>query len=184
MGVEKTKTGRPCKTCSSQMRAEIESLLVAGVSVSVVSRRFSLSPAGVYRHLSAHLSPVLRAVLRGTEGVSTGTLLQRIADVADSARQARISALENGATTTALRAGDAEIRAITVLSERFDLSDVDVIDQILEGELLARAVGNIARNNPTIAHSMIAELRASGADTLADALYTISQNSTNKEVSE
>ncbi|TFC83720.1 hypothetical protein E3T23_01805 [Cryobacterium cheniae] len=129
-----------------------------------------MSVDSIYRHIRSHLAQDVRAALRGSQGLSTSDMIQRLADVANDALHARRAALEAGHTQNSLRAGDAELRALTVLLGRFGIDDLELIDQLKAGETLARAVGQATTRNPAIGTEVATRLRLLGDSQTADAL--------------
>lgn len=109
--------GRPCTTCHHPERADIERAIASGVRFRAISQRFpNVSPDSLQRHCANHIANSLRADFRGEPGLSPTDLYSRMLAVADAARAARTA----GGTSAreALRAGDAELRALTAIASR------------------------------------------------------------------
>jgi hypothetical protein len=91
-----------------------------------------------------------------------------MADVADSARRVRLAALDAGSHNVALRAGDAELRAVMTLLDRFGISDLNVISDLEKATELARAFAHVGRWHPDFGELTAKRLEATGHDELAD----------------
>lgn len=164
------KIGRPCTICAHADLSEIDAGIIAGTPIARLSRDHGVSADSVRRHIRSHLAPEARQALRGAESLSTSDLISRVADVADSARDARLSALDDGERSVALRAGTAEVRALEALFDRLGVDDLEVLDQLRDGERLATAVGIATRVDPALGRAIASRLRALGADEMATAL--------------
>jgi hypothetical protein len=179
---EISRAGRPCRICSSSERSAIESRLLTQ-SVSTISGQFGISTSSIHRHVAAHLQPELREALRGSQSVSTSDLMQRIAEIADAARDARRAAIGSSNTSASIRAGDGELRALLALLNQLGIDDIEILNTLREGEVLARAVGAVAGAYPDLGELIAVQLDKAGADTMASALRSsISRNDTRKVV--
>ncbi|MDR5699955.1 hypothetical protein [Agromyces aerolatus] len=172
---------RPSQIQTHEQRDAIERALIAGRPVSQISAQFSVSRESLYRHTNAHLAPTLREQLRGENRHRTSRLVQRLADIADDHAHARESLRAAGHLAGAVRAGDAETRAIAVLLDRLGIDDLAILDLLNDGDSLARAAGRLARSNPEAGRQLVAHLHDLGAHALADALSQ-TMNTTVKEL--
>ena len=170
------RLGRPCSTCSHADRAEIENALLSAGSLSSLSSRWGLSVAGVKRHIAGHMAPELREQLRGSQAMNVTDLLQRLADIANDARDARTRALDAGNVSISLKAGDAELRALATITGRLGVDDSAVLAQLRDGEMLARAVGSLIRSHPQAVEALVAALEQGGASEMAGALTAVLRN--------
>ena len=155
--------GRPCSTCTSPERAEIERAWVSGVTVSAISGRYGVSPSSLYRHLRGHLLKELAASYRPETPLDVPDLLKRVLDVADSARDARIAASGTAGSLAASRARDSEIKALTLLTSRLGVDDESQIESAELLRSLASAVGAAVRREPSIGDALATELTRLGA---------------------
>ena len=163
-------------------RLAIEQAVIAGVPIVRIADEFRVSASSIYRHQQRHLGPVLREAMRTIERGSTASLVERIADIAADALTARRAALEAGQTTAAVKAGDHELRALTTLLDRLGIDSTDTLDQLRDGEILARAVGSVSRSHPRVAEALALTLTEMGADEMAESLRAISRNTTREAV--
>src|SRR5690606_12934318 len=127
-------------------------------------------------HIRAHLAPELREQLRGSQALDVPDLLARVAAVADDARDARTKALDAGNAAIALKAGDSELRALGVLTERLGVDELDVLAQLRDAEMLARAVGSLTRTHPDAVQALAVALERGGAAEMAGALTAVLRN--------
>jgi hypothetical protein len=115
--LEPRPTGRPCSVCAHPQLDEIHDLLIDGSTFKAISDGYTpLSRNAVRRHALNHLPEAIAAEAQGTVGLTRSTLLERVHDVVRSAREVREEALQLGHHSTALRAGDAELRALSALA--------------------------------------------------------------------
>lgn len=159
--------GRPCITCTHPQRDQIHFQLLRGDKVTDLSKRFGIPSDALFRHLRNHV-----AASAGDSGLSLTTLLpdlaRRVLDIADGAASARASALATGQMSNAVRLGDAELRALVVLTQRLGIEDREVAEQLDGFARFARAVGAMIRDHPEAGVTLAQRLRADGAEELAD----------------
>jgi hypothetical protein len=160
-------SGRRCLTCSHPKSLEINEALMSNQKVSAISRRYGIPSDALFRHVRNHLSTVLDSADRLDFATVLPTLTRRVLDIADAHAAARETARANGQTAQAARLGDAELRAITVLTQRLGIDDEDIAEQLELLPLLARAVGSTVREQPGFGYALAERLRAYGADDLA-----------------
>jgi hypothetical protein len=86
----------------------------------------------------------VKEALRTTEGLSPATLVMRAQEISNSARDIRDDALRAGNDAAALRAGDAELRALVTLADRFGITSDTVARDLHAADDLADAVGQVA----------------------------------------
>ncbi len=165
--------GRNCSICYSVNREEIEGQLAAGVAVFEIVRMFGVSKSAVYRHLGAHVGPEVREALRAGDSLRVGNVLTRVVDVADAARTARINAAAAGDLTGALKAGDSELRALSVMSDRFGIDDVAVAEIIDDADALVTAVRRTITAMPAAGEVLAKELRRVEQHELAEVIANI-----------
>ena len=143
--------GRSCSICGGGDRQAIDTALAQGSSVSLLSQQFGVGRDSVYRHLKFHLRPALRAAMKQAPEFRPSALVARIADVADSARDARVQAYAAGNSNLGARLGDAEVRALQVLVERFKLGHDDTTDELRDANALADALTELMPRAPKLA---------------------------------
>ena len=144
--------------------------------ISRVSRQFpDTSADALSRHASNHLPAGIRQFSE-TNTLSPGDLIGRAVAVADDARTIRTDARTSGDSSLSLKAGDAEIRALGFILSRFGITDLDAVAAVEQGELLARAVGVVARRNPELATLLASEIQSRGDPAMAHALLALSKN--------
>lgn len=160
-------TGRHCLTCSHPKTFEINTALISGQKVSAISRRYGIPSDALFRHVRNHLSTVVGSADRLDFATVLPTLTRRVLDIADANASAREAARASGQTAQAARLGDAELRAITVLTQRLGIDDEDIAEQLELLPLLARAVGSTVQDQPGFGYALAERLRAYGADDLA-----------------
>lgn len=172
------RVGRPCLTCHHSDREAIEAALITGEGISHISRQFGIPADALRRHLRVHVSEVAKASLLGVDGLSASDLVHRVLDVADSARERRLTAEAAGQPGAASRAGDSELRALAVLADRMGVTDTDLIEEVESAHQLALAVGLATRSSPAVGHAVAARLRTMDgqAGVLADALEAHATN--------
>lgn len=165
--------GRPCSFCDRSDRLELELTLVRGESVALVSTETGISESGIRRHLRNHTAAALRDSMESSHDATPTDLLARMVDLADDARTARLTAQRNGSLGLAVRASDAELRALVALLDRAGIDSADTLERLRESEALARAVGRVVRSDPRAGRALAAELDKAGQLALADQLRSL-----------
>jgi len=165
--------GRACSVCSHPELPDIDAALSEGVEIARLVRRFSLGRDALYRHVRLHLAPALREHLGSSPDFSAATLVERIADIANSARAARVEAYGIGNRPEGIRAGDAELRALAVLSDRFKVGSDEVAAQVSEAAALGRAFRAVAGQRPELGEALALAFEADDRPDLADEVRTV-----------
>lgn len=142
--------GRVCTVCGGPDRSEIDTALAQGASVSQLAQQFGVSRDSIYRHLKFHLRPAMHAAIREAP-FRPAALVVRIADVADAARDARVQAYAAGNARLGAQLGDAELRAVQVLSERFRIGHDEATEDMRDAEALAGALSELMPRAPKLA---------------------------------
>jgi hypothetical protein len=140
--------GRSCSVCGGGERQAIDTALAQGTSVTQLAQQFGVGRDSLYRHLRFHLRPAMKAAMKETSGFRPSALVSRIADVADAARGARVTAYSSGNPALGARLGDAEVRALSVLVERFKLDHDDLADELRDASALAGALTVLLQRSP------------------------------------
>ncbi|AJW78481.1 hypothetical protein DZF92_00700 [Clavibacter michiganensis subsp. insidiosus] len=112
----------------------------------------------------------MKEALRTVEGLSPAVVIMRVQEVANSARDLRDEALEKGNIAAALRAGDAELRALTALAERFGISSDTVARDLQAADDVYRAVGSTAAQSAEAGQLLADALEQLGHRVFADTL--------------
>jgi hypothetical protein len=167
---EVIRMGRPCSICTSQYRAQIEDGAVAGDRLSRLARDYGVGAESVRRHLHSHVAPDVADALRAVEGLSPTTLVMRMQEVADNARDLRDLALDSRNMSAAVRAGDAELRALALLADRFGITEATVSQDLRLAGDLAQAVGYAASRSPEARALLVDALDRLGHRGFADNL--------------
>lgn len=149
--------GRVCTICGGPDRSEIDSALTQGSSVTQLSQQFGVSRDSLYRHLKFHLRPAMQRALKAAPAFRPAALVVRIADVADAARDARVQAYAVGNARLGAQLGDAEVRALQVLAERFGVDHDSATEDLRDAEALADALVELMPRAPRLAE-LLAEL--------------------------
>lgn len=122
----------------------------------------------------------MRQRLRGEDRARTTRLIDRIFGIADDLARTRERLQSSGHLAGAVRAGDAELRALTTLLDRLGVDHLDTLALLDDGDQLAKAVGQLARSNPDAGRQLADYLDQLGATTLAEPLRAIT--TTTKEI--
>lgn len=174
--METKHLGRTCEVCRADERAAIEGMLLAGSSFRRISRQFPpISEQSVSRHCANHLGPEMAQALRISGAVRTSDLIERLGSIADDAANLRATAIANGDVLNALRAGEAETKALVVLLERLGISETQTIDLLAAGEKLAISVGQATRRNPAVGTAVAERLHALGSHEDAEVLLRVTE---------
>jgi hypothetical protein len=164
-----TKPGPKCSLCVHPERQAIESALVAGEQISGDSglcERYGLSASATHRHIALHLSPLMRSYLPA----DPFDLYAVAREVAHRAGEVADAAYEAGDGALTLKAGDARLRAVTGLSDRFGVVEPNAAERAETVEALtslARAVFGVVRRDGVIGERIAQALDRAGEDELA-----------------
>jgi hypothetical protein len=166
------KPGPVCSLCAHPERQAIERALVAGEQISGHSglcERYGLSASATHRHLALHLTPLLRSTLP----VDPFGLYEVAREVALRAEEVADRAFEAGDDALTLKAGDARLRAVTNLSDRYGTIEPNAGDSaelVADLSTLATAVAQAARRDPRVGEGVCAVLDDTGHADLATQL--------------
>jgi len=161
-------------------REAIERALIDGTPILRISATYGVQRDALYRYANHHLGPSIRQRLRGEDRARTSDLIGRLFEIAEDHRRSRVALQDSGHVGGAVRAGDAELRALVALIDRLGIDDTDVLAILDDADALAKAVGQLARSNPAAGAQLVTNLHDLGATTLADALNQITN--TNQEI--
>jgi hypothetical protein len=112
-------------------------------------------------------------------GLDSATIAARVVDAAQRARETALDALEAGNATVVLRAGDAEVRALSMLSAMGETSEAEIELRTMFRDV-ANAVIRVARRDPHAAEVIAAELDAMHRPAIADDIRDQYVNSENE----
>jgi hypothetical protein len=169
-----TRPGRPCTICANEHRANIETAAVGGTSFSRISRDFGVRPDAIRRHMSSHAAPAMRDALRDPDGLAASAIAARVLAIADDARDAR-EACADTSPAIALRAGDAELKALSYLADRLSVKSDDLVLEAENASAFARAVVATSRLWPEVGTRVADTLSAQGHLTLARELELVTR---------
>ncbi len=166
-----SRGGRLCATCSHADRLAIDADLLSGeVSIRGVAGRWGLAPESVRRHARRHLDADALAAATALRGLPALSVLLRLQDVADAARETRLDAEERSDHRTALQAARVEAGVLATLGERFGVRELvarELTEPLAEAEALVRVVALVARTHPDARATMAEALEAIGHPALA-----------------
>jgi hypothetical protein len=134
-----------------------------GVSVLALMGRFEFSRSAGYRHLRFHLRPetLVRSVTEYAEDATD--LLARLTEIANDLRNVRRAAVSTGNVGSAVRAADAEVRALVAMSDRLGVDDSTVMNALDQLSAVARAAVTVAVEQPLAAEALVQALEERGA---------------------
>ncbi|WP_146080078.1 DUF1116 domain-containing protein [Clavibacter michiganensis] len=140
--------------------------MIGGTSFSRISRDFDVRPDAIRRHMTTHVAPALREALRDPEGLAASGIAARVLAIADDAHDTR-EASAQASPAVALRAGDAELRALTYLTDRLSVKSEDFVRELDNASAFARAVVVTSRLWPETGARIAETLTTQGHLTLA-----------------
>jgi hypothetical protein len=164
---------RPCRTCTSPSRLEIEAKMLAGTRMDDLARSFKISRAALYSHKNRCLSANLLSSLRAAEDVGAIDLLEALTEVLGDLAAARGSAMMTGRTSDVVRAASATTAVVSVLMDKIGLDSTEVIRELRDADDLARSVAAVVRDSPDLAAPIAAALRQRGQAEAAAALQAV-----------
>jgi hypothetical protein len=120
---------------------------------------------------AGHLPAQLQERAERAQGLDYTTVVARISDIAQRARQTALEAADAGDRAGVLKAGDSELRALSVLATSGETSETEIGMRLAYRDT-ARAVIRVARRDAATADVIAAELddmyRPEIADDLRD----------------
>lgn len=181
------RRGRPCAVCSlsSDRRTALEMALASGSSIVRISKQdWAPGRESIAHHLRAgHLPEQLQQQAERAQGLDYTTVTARITDIARRARTTALEAAEAGDRAGVLRAGDSELRALSIIAAGGETSEFEIEQRAAHRDLSA-AVIRLARRDPAAAEAVADELESMHRPLLADDIrdqYPDSEN--DREVS-
>jgi hypothetical protein len=177
---QQRNAGRPCSVCNHPELDAIHLALADGSTYRAISDGFApLSRNAVRRHALAHLPVAIATEVERAQQLTPSTLLGRVHDVARSAREAREEAMNAGHHGVAVRAGDAELRALSILAS-LGIRDESEVDGKQATELDLRILGTLIRAFPELAQEAERQYVAHGYASAAERVRSLV--SRNKEI--
>lgn len=161
--------GRHCVVCRHANLASIDQALVDQHPITHVAQQFGLSRDSVRRHLTWHLRPAMQRAVTSTPDTRPLALVERVARIANNARDASQAAYAAGNAHLGARLGDAELRALSALAERFGITHDRVAEDHADALRDVNAVARAMRSSRVVAEALADALDAEGfADYAAD----------------
>ncbi|GEM_PF-4521300 len=162
--------GRSCLCCAHDDADNLDALIAGGASVADLSRQFGVSRDSIYRHTQWHLRPALAEAVKRSPEIRPAALVERIAAIANDAREARRSAYASGNSWLGARLGEAELRALVALADRLGIEHDDAASDARDAASIARVLGDVARTVPEIAAALAEAFDRDDRGDLGDAL--------------
>lgn len=154
--------GRHCVVCRHPDLASIDQALVDQHPITRVAEQFELSRDSVRRHLTWHLRPAIQRAASSTPDTRPLALVERVARIANNARDASHAAYATGNAHLGARLGDAELRALSTLADRFGITHDSVAEDHAEAAKDIRAMTRAMRSSRAVAEAMADALEAEG----------------------
>jgi hypothetical protein len=131
---------RTCTACSHPQRDDIDRLLLQGVPLRNIAKRFALSAAGLFRH-NQHLSTTLASSHKEAELLRADGLLEHLNHLTAEAARLKQKAEKAKDYRTAL-AGVREMARLLELKVRVaveQLTDVEILQILARGPGMTEA---------------------------------------------
>lgn len=110
---------------SHPQREAIEKALASGITGAQIARQYGVSESAISRHRISRMDAL--AQIADLETPDPSSVIQRLMDLADDARQTRKLAALAGTPVTRARAQSTELAALDKLSERLGIDDVTMV---------------------------------------------------------
>jgi hypothetical protein len=150
--------GRNCLVCFSSDRQAIEDACTAGISFRVIANEYargSISESSVQRHWRNHTTAQIR-IATGIEYLSEPSdLLERILEIADSARNTRRSAEMSGNAASVTKASDTELKALTLVGDRLGVRDGELLGNYRLLMAIVTAIHPVISAHPAVGREML-----------------------------
>lgn len=150
-------------------RERVEIALAEGTSISRISKQHG-GPGreSITHHLQAgHLRHDLQARAERALGLDYTTVVARVSDIAQRARTTALEAAEAGDRAGVLRAGDSELRALAVLVDNGETSEIDIARREAFRDT-AVALVRVARRDSAVGEAVANELDAMHRPVIAE----------------
>lgn len=163
-----TLYGRTCTVCAHDELGEIDAGLVAHLPIAQLARQYEVSRDALYRHVKFHLRPAIQQAITSTPATRPLALVERVARIANDARNAAATAYASGNAALGARLGDAELRALDSLADRFKITHDDVAADRAKVAQLARALDSALDAYPELVSLVADALEAEGLRDMAE----------------
>lgn len=160
-------------------REQVEIALAQGTSISSISRQHGAPRReSIASHIRAgHVRADLDEKIARAQGMDWTTVVARIAEIAQRARQTALEAAEVGDRQCVLRAGDSELRALSVLATNGADSEYEIARQAWTHDVSVALV-RVGRRGDQAVHAVADELDALHRPEIADELRALIPEST------
>lgn len=158
--------------------------MASGTPISRIARQAGAPGRDSLRfHIQAgHLPAQLQDAVERVTGLDSTTIAARIVDAAQRAPETALVALASSDHTVAIRAGDAEVRALGMLTHMGETSEAEI--QLRAGfRDVTAAVYRVARRDPDVAERIAAELDQMHRPLVADDLRAQARTDSRNEIS-
>lgn len=166
--------GRPSTVESHPKLDAILAEIRAGRTLTEIAARYGLSLQAMSRFVISRKSQLVAEL--DDDGITVSSLVQRLTDVADAAREARKQS-QFASQATRSRALEAEARVITQIMNQVGIDDITVSDNLRDGQRFVRLVAKWATEHPEHAFGLVSALQADNdLNDLGDALAARLEN--------
>lgn len=165
-----TLYGRSCSACAHPELGELDAALVVHTPIAQLVQQFGLSRDSIYRHVKFHLRPAIQQTITSTPDTRPVALVERIARIANDARDAAAMAYASGNAALGARLGEAERRALDSLADRFHIDHDAVSADRTKVAQLSRALDAALEQSPELGALMADALDAEGLTELAEGI--------------
>ncbi len=147
--------GRPCVTCTHPDRLTIEQEIAEGTPLRTIADRHGVARSSIRRHLTTLME--VDAETSARLGLDPESIAVRVYEVAERARDIATDALDAGSLAVALRAGEAELRALAALAG-LGVQDEGRVVEYDMFRVTSHAVIRAARRDRVVAEAVATQL--------------------------
>jgi hypothetical protein len=168
--------GRSCRVCFSSDRKLIEDAIAAGMSFRAVATEYadgSISESSIQRHWRNHVAAQFRSDTEIEYLTEPSDILDRVLEIADSARNTRRSAEATGNAVSVAKASDTELRALAVAMDRLGIRDTNVLTNYKFMYAMVYATWKLIKSHPKVGLEIIELLGPDSEGTKDFILQTI-----------
>ncbi|MEZ3156685.1 hypothetical protein AB1K56_07090 [Microbacterium sp. BWR-S6Y] len=170
------RVGRPCAVCAlpAPQREQVEIALAQGTSISSIAKQHGApGRESITHHIKAgHVRADLDEKIARAQGMDWTTVSARIAEIAQRARTTALEAAEAGDRQGVLRAGDSELRALSVLATSGADSEYEIARNAWTQDV-ALAVVRVGRRGDQAVDAVANELVALHRPEIADEIRAL-----------
>lgn len=155
-------------------REQVEIALAQGTSISSIAKQHGApGRESITNHIKAgHVRADLDENITRAQGMDWTTVVARIADIAQRARQTALEAAEAGDRQGVLKAGDSELRALSVLATNGADSEYEIARNAWTQDV-ALAVVRVGRRGDHAVDAVADELDAIHRPEIADEIRAL-----------